>query len=334
MRQELDSYYQFDKYHKIWPGKPSEDVELIKMILLEKIATTLGAATRGKVTRSRLTGADVAVLAYKKPLEYLPTLRTWVNGIVDSGELYAEAECTMTDEQEGDADDDGGDGGLTDDDSDDEDDDDDDDLDDDVPLARLAKHQANVWANRKGNKPRQGESLPEYTDRLSGLLKDGLRVRRLARKRKRDTEVVAHRLYTQATGAEVEETPHSILDKRTRVADQLAEYRCRWHDPGFADQDEVRWVSEVDAIAQWEEKVEDFEAHLRIKNNTSDHWEVKAIVGRRVVDEMVEYEVEWTGTDSKGRPWSNWWFPFNILDDCQELINKFNAGNKKKKKKK
>ena len=95
----------------------------------------------------------------------------------------------------------------------------------------------------------------------------------------------------------------------------------------------MRWVSEVDAIAQWEEKVEDFEAHLRIKQKDSDHWEVKAIVGRRVVDDQVEYEVEWSGTDSRGRPWSNWWFPIGKLDDCQELINKFNGRNKRRKKK-
>ena len=96
----------------------------------------------------------------------------------------------------------------------------------------------------------------------------------------------------------------------------------------------MRWVSEVDAIAQWEENMEDFEAHLRIKQKDSDHWEVKAIVGRRVVDDQVEYEVEWSGADSRGRPWSNWWFPIGKLDDCQELINKFNGRNKRRKKKK
>ena len=332
MQQELDRYYDTTRYHKVWPGKPSEDVEIIRLLLTEKIAATLRAATRGKVTRSRLTGADVKELAYEQPLKYLPKLTAWVNKVVESGELYEEAECTMTDEQEGGDDDDGGEGGLTDDDSDE--DDDDEDRDDDVPLARLAKHQANVWANRKGNKPRQGESLDQYTDRLSGLLQDGMRLRSLAGKRKRDTEVVAQRVHTAATGATVEETPHSILDKKTRVSDRRAEYLCRWHDPGFADQDEVRWVNEVDAIAQWEEKVEDFEANLRIKQKDSDHWEVKAIVGRRVVDDQVEYEVEWSGTDSRGRPWSNWWFPIGKLDDCQELINKFNGRNKKRKKKK
>ena len=61
---------------------------MIRLLLTERIAATLRAATRGKVTRSRLTGADVKELAYEQPLKYLPKLTAWVNKVVESGELY------------------------------------------------------------------------------------------------------------------------------------------------------------------------------------------------------------------------------------------------------
>ena len=41
--------------------------------------------------------------------------------------------------------------------------------------------------------------------------------------------------------------PNKILDHKDTATGR--EFRCFWHDPGYADQDEEKWLKEADVMA-------------------------------------------------------------------------------------
>ena len=116
---------------------------------------------RVEVVRSPLTGADVRELPHERPLNNLGRLKTWVQQVVDRGELYAEPDTVMTgevealegDEPDRDEPDGGGVGGA---DSDSHDSDDD----DDVPLAARPNYFARAWVHK--NRAAPGETKEAY----------------------------------------------------------------------------------------------------------------------------------------------------------------------------
>ena len=206
----------------------------------------------------------------------------------------------------------------------------------DVPLASLATFRARKWCFR--NPTRKGESKEEYRKRVEAALLSGLATRRELKKTKKSAlavSVVAGVEHDKETG-DKEEEPYKVLDKRE--TDAGVEYYCWWHDVGFADQDEKRWVSAEDALA-WKDKIDDFEASVREKE-TEDEWSVKAIVNKRMHKGQIQYHVDWNGTDSRGKRWPRTWEPIEHLGDCKHLIDSYNAkhtstqkkGKKRKKK--
>ena len=246
-----------------------EDVSMLLELFRDKFGRTKTAlATATKL--SKLAGGTLEAdeIGWKRMMAARPELRSYIQRVVESGDVYYERGAPP--EAADDIDDLDGDVGGGDDGGGGDDDDPDDDgvLEEDDPT-EVAKKRATTWLKRNRARPLRGETEEEYTSRIKAILVDGVTSRRRRNEAAADAEPtaaeeesagvgVAARLFFEKEVGVKDRRPAKLLLHEDKGA-LGNHYLVLWRDPGYGGQDVQEWHP-TDYVLKFPGLLQDYQA--------------------------------------------------------------------------